>query len=303
MYKDSLLYIITGWTSDLNPDENTNVVQIYNPSNDSWSSGTSTPNNSSYEAFGASGEIVGDTIYYAGGAINGSFSLTNKFRKGVIDPIDPTQIVWSIDTSNVGDKLYRASCVSINYKLFWIGGAATPYNYDGLAYGSGTGVNPTNRILEWIPETRKFYENFPTTFEIMDLRNIAKISPTQYVIAGGMLANQVVSNKTFLLEYDTSYQHPVDPDTVGLQELLASESFKISPNPNTGLFAIKLIGENLKFDISEVIIYSSLGKKVYENKIKDSINANYNLDLEPGLYFVTLRNSNSIPVTKKMIVN
>jgi hypothetical protein len=36
----------------------------------------------------------------------------------------------------------------------------------------------------------------------MDLRGIAQISPTQWVICGGMETDQYVSRKTYLLTYD-----------------------------------------------------------------------------------------------------
>jgi N-acetylneuraminic acid mutarotase len=64
VWRDSLIYVITGWSNS----NNVNNVQIYNPSTDTWTTGTPVPNNSQYKVFGGSGTIVGDSIYYIGGA-------------------------------------------------------------------------------------------------------------------------------------------------------------------------------------------------------------------------------------------
>ena len=77
VWKDSLIYVITGWSNSGNVPN----VQIYNPISDSWTVGTSTPNNNIYKSFGASGTIVGNTIYYFGGAsMGGSFPIQNNLR-------------------------------------------------------------------------------------------------------------------------------------------------------------------------------------------------------------------------------
>jgi len=92
VWNDSLIYVITGWTNTANVPN----VQIYDPANDNWSVGTATPNNSLYKAFGASGTIIGNTIYYHGGAVSsGNFSGQTTLRVGQIDPNNPTQITWN----------------------------------------------------------------------------------------------------------------------------------------------------------------------------------------------------------------
>lgn len=89
VWKDSLIYVITGWINFTN----VSYVQIYNPSNDTWLFGTPLPSSSDYKVFGGSGTIIGDTIYYFGGAVSvGNFYATKKLRKGVIDSNDPTNI-------------------------------------------------------------------------------------------------------------------------------------------------------------------------------------------------------------------
>ena len=98
VYKDSLIYLITGW----NNNGNIPNVQIYDPANDNWLIGTPVPNNNTYKAFGATGIIINNTIYYHGGASNGfNFPCQSNLRIGQINPADPTQITWSFQNENL----------------------------------------------------------------------------------------------------------------------------------------------------------------------------------------------------------
>ena len=65
-------------------------VQIYDPTQNIWLSGTPVPG-SDYRSFGASGTIIGNTIYYFGGATsNDGFGIQNQVRIGAINPDIPT---------------------------------------------------------------------------------------------------------------------------------------------------------------------------------------------------------------------
>ena len=65
-------------------------MQIYDPALDQWSVGTEVPNNNNYRCFGSSGYIIGDTIFYHGGAAGFNFGAKKQLRKGVINPNNPT---------------------------------------------------------------------------------------------------------------------------------------------------------------------------------------------------------------------
>jgi len=67
VWRDSLIFVLTGWSNTTNVPK----VQIYDPALNVWQTGTQTPNSLDYKAFGASGTIIGDTIYYFGGAKTG----------------------------------------------------------------------------------------------------------------------------------------------------------------------------------------------------------------------------------------
>lgn len=145
VWRDSLIFVVTGWSNTGNIPQ----VQIYNPSLDQWTAGTSTPGNAFFTAFGASGSIIGDTLYYFGGAAGGSFDARRYMRKGFINPNDPSDIVWAQMQDAPGDPSYRAACSSLNTTIFWVGGSGVSYNYDGIAYNGSGSVSPSARVLHF----------------------------------------------------------------------------------------------------------------------------------------------------------
>ncbi len=195
VWRDSLIYVVTGWSDK----QNVPNVQIYNPSTNSWSVGTPVPNNHTYKSFGASGTIIGDTIFYFGGASMGKYyPIQNILRKGIINPKNPTEISWSykvIDSAVVG---YRMAATSVNNKPHWIGGSTTTYNYNPIAYNGSGGVNPSHRDLYYYRNQLQydFINKLP-----MDLRGIAEINDSTKIIVGGIIENQHISNKVYLLEW------------------------------------------------------------------------------------------------------
>ncbi|MCZ4409538.1 T9SS type A sorting domain-containing protein [Cryomorphaceae bacterium 1068] len=212
VWRDSLIYVITGWSQNTN----VNDVQIYDPTNDTWTAATSTPNSNTFEAFGASGTIIGDTIYYYGGTkISGfNFIASNEFRKGIINPEDPTDILWSLEPDiNLPDG-YRMACTSFGDEVIWIGGAETAYNFDGLAYSGGAVVQPHQEIRTYdaIANTWAIFENSP--FAIMDLRGIARVSDDEWIIAGGMTTNAQVTGAVYRIHRAT-----VDTENQGIPGL------------------------------------------------------------------------------------
>ena len=198
VWRDSLIFVVTGWSNTGNvPD-----VQIYNPELDSWSVGTPTPNTNDYKAFGPSGEIIGDTIYYYGGASMGiNFPARKILRKGVIDAEDPTNITWTL-LEDGPNTLYRSAALTYGNNVFWAGGSSVSYNYNGIAYNGSGGVSPLTQIMRYDHSTDTWYAGEGAPYGVMDLRGIAQISPTQWIICGGMEEDQYVSRQTYLLTYD-----------------------------------------------------------------------------------------------------
>ena len=213
IYKDSLIYVITGWSDS----QNINEVQIYDPVNNEWQTGT--PITWMEEAsFGASGTIIGDTIYFYGGAKNGDFSASRRLRKGVINPDDPTVINWSSEVLSFSITAYRPAATSAGNNVYFIGGSDQTYNFDGLAYSNGQGVNPNNRSLVYRPVDGSFEEDLSNPLP-MDLRGVANESDSVKYLAGGMLADQTVTDKLLRLEWQgiPTSSHDVFDQTIVIE--------------------------------------------------------------------------------------
>lgn len=198
VWNDSLIYVITGWSNTGNvPD-----VQIYDPALDQWQVGLSVPNVSQFKVFGSSGQIVNDTIYYYGGAVDiGNFSSQRVLRKGIINPANPAQINWILLNDAPNDN-YRSACLTHGNNVFWAGGSATSYNYNGIAYNGTGGVEPSMNIARYDGFNNDWHEGAGASYGKMDMRGNGQISATEWIICGGMEAGQAVTNTTFKLSYD-----------------------------------------------------------------------------------------------------
>ena len=244
VWRDSLIYVISGWSNTANVRD----VQIYNPTTDTWQAGTPVANSSSWKVFGGSGMIVGDTIYYAGGAKSiGNFGPTTYFRKGVINPDDPTEITWMGESNNTALG-YRMAGAVFEGQPIWFGGSLDTYNFDGIAYNGSGGVAPLGRLLAYNPENEQLTAYDGVIDPVMDLRGIAQISDHQYIIAGGMMQGQEVSKQTQLITID----YIQDAKDVLVEHSMAV----LYPNPVADVLQVKIEGQ---YDVK---IYNSLGQEL-----------------------------------------
>ncbi len=262
VYKDSLIFVVTGWSNFGNvPD-----VQIYDPSLNQWQSGASLPVTYQYLVFGGSGYILGDTLYYQGGAAGQSFAARKHIRKGYINPNDPTDIAWDLMGEAPGDPGYRAACSGTDNRVFWIGGSPVSYNYDGIAYNGSGGVDPSARILHFNPADSMYLDEVSQPYGVMDLRGIAKLSNDRWIICGGMDTNQVVSNRTFLLESNSL--------NVSESEI---DALKIGYHTNGITISAPRMSAFELLEVSGTLV------KRFEPSYEIQIN---NDDLEAGTYFI-----------------
>jgi hypothetical protein len=282
VWRDSLIYVVTGWSDFTNVVE----VQIYNPTLDEWSSGTSVPVSHDYRSFGSSGVIIDDVIYYFGGAESrGLFPIQSDFRMGVIDPDDPLQIDWSLMTLGTESVGYRMAASVSQGRAFWIGGALETYNFDGLAYDDSAPVSPANRSLLFDPKDGFSESDFSNALP-MDLRGIAEVSDTRKYVVGGILDNRYVSDKVWRLDLNLSLLSSTQ--NVELIE------FSISPNPVDNKLNIRIpesgTGDNL------VSIYNSSGLLMTEVKLNDAtVNVS---SLPSGLYMIKLESLSKVGYRK-----
>ncbi|MGB0888070.1 MAG: T9SS type A sorting domain-containing protein [Vicingaceae bacterium] len=299
VYNDSLIYVITGWSNTGNIPN----VQIYDPANDNWLTGTPVPNNNTYKAFGATGIIIDNTIYYHGGAsMATNFPGQSRLIAGQINPNDPTQITWSsfMFTNYVS---YRAATIYdswSNLPLF-IGGSDITYNYNGIAYNGSGGVEPKEFSIGFdvsssLPlgygETENIVTLNSTPFNDvilpMDIRGVAfPFQPINY-IAGGMWRNQKVSNKTFKLEL----QH-----STLISEAIQPLDFQLYPNPTSEL--VNLIFKTTKNKTIKLI--NVVGKSVFKTTTNTT---SFQLDVAKypkGIYFIKLESEKGISSQKIVI--
>lgn len=282
VWNDSLIYVVTGWSNTRNVPN----VQIYDPVNDNWLVGTSVPNNTQYNSFGTSGTIVGDTIYYYGGAAFGfNFPAQSNLRKGSINPLDPTQITWSQSVPNASLKGYRAGCTSTTSGVHWLGGSAITYNFDGIAYNGSGGVSPLNRNLYYNITTGSFDTVGLIGVSLpMDLRSLAEFNDGTRYIVGGMEANQKVSNKMLELNYVST----------SIKENNRENTLKLFPNPTNSKLFIQT-----DVNIVDVIILDFTGKAVSFNQLNSK---EISLDgLKKGCYFLQVKTDNGETLTQTLV--
>ena len=215
-------------------------------------------------------------------------------RKGVIEPSDPSQITWSTFVLDYSIQAYRAGAFKeFGNHLFWIGGSDDTYNYDGLSYDSGQGVEPSNRLLYYDGDNNAFQEFFYDGIP-MDLRGVAHVSDTVNYLAGGMEAGQVVSNKTLKLN---SFPLLVK------NKNLVDQNFEISlfPNPASEMIFIDLKNVEDCSDV-EIKMYDLSGRVVNQIVLKSCDFEIDVSDLSVGIYNLSAKIEDQ-QVVKEFIKN
>jgi hypothetical protein len=284
VWRDSLVFLVTGWSNTANVP----TVQIYNPSANAWLSGAAVPNNNTYKSFGATGLIVGDTLFYFGGASMGTnFPAQLVIRKGVINVANPSQITWSSEVILLA--AYRAVAAAVGKNLFFIGGSETTYNYNGIAYNGSGGVSPSGRILRRNLENSRFTEQISPVLP-MDLRGIATISDSVRYLVGGMATGQMVSRRVLKLTLSAA-------TSSNSSQHLGQKMFKIYPNPVIDTLFI----EKNERDISdfECRFFAADGRLVATYKNPEQIVVR---DFMPGVYFLECTESSGVVFTTQIVV-
>lgn len=223
VWRDSLIYVITGWSNTTNVAN----VQVYDPAFNSWQVATPVPNNNQYKAFGANGVIIGDTVYYHGGATSsGSFPATDRVRIGVIDPLDPLNINWLQSVVGGEGARYRPGAAVLGGKPTWIGGSATSYNYNAVAYNGSGVVSPATGIQRWSAGSMSTIGNTP--MNVMDLRGLGGLGIDQFILAGGIGLQRTVLDSVWLVNFTPT----------GIDDVEAPPSFPVHPNPASDIIRI-----------------------------------------------------------------
>ena len=147
-YRDSLIYIIGGWSNTKNVSD----VQIYDPKNNIWFAGTPLPD-SRYTAFGATGYIEEDPrnkLAYLnimrGASDKGQFPAKNYSITGEINTCKVDSVTWSILKMCDSCFAYRSANVPIPHSgAIVLGGIDSSYNFNAIDYKDKQMFSTTNR--------------------------------------------------------------------------------------------------------------------------------------------------------------
>ena len=92
----------------------------------------------------------------------------------------------------------------------------------------------------------------------------------------------------------------VDCASIGVDENAWTETLTISPNPSTGLFAVT--GELTQSGLVEIEVTDLQGKVIYSNKmVASTINETIMLDVESGVYLMSVKTANGSKVEKLVV--
>jgi len=188
VWRDSLIYLVSGW----HDSDNETAVQIYDPANDAWLSGTPIPGP---PVFGHAGSISGDAIVYIDGTRVDrdprAFTLEGSSWIGRIDPTDPTRIAWSRLPQHPGPPLYRSASVGLPGSVVFAGGSDNTYNFNGVGY-DGSPSEPSSLVLAFDLETNAWVLHDDLQAPTMDHRSLV-VADGRVFLVGGMTAGQRVS--------------------------------------------------------------------------------------------------------------
>ncbi|MEX2483707.1 MAG: hypothetical protein WED10_04080 [Brumimicrobium sp.] len=281
VWRDSLIYVISGWSNFGNAPN----VQIYNPFFDSWISGTQIPNDNIFKTFGASGYILGDTIYYFGGATEANpFPATQYLRKGIINPNDPTQIDWIYVGDSPGGTNYKSACSGHGSTVFWVGGSQVAHNYDAKSFNDSSIVNPSAKIFKYDVQSNNKENITNTPHTLMDLGGIAKMGGGNWIIAGGLDSLQEVSNKTYLIH---------NTNLSDIDKALQPPFFEVKENADF----YRIVTEN----VGVVEVYDVSGRKLFSDEKYLADLMIPKSQLSSNILLFVYDDGSNVPVTRKKI--
>lgn len=194
-----LLFLVSGW----HDDDNVANVQVYDPATNAWRQATPIIGP---PVFGHSGGIVGDTIIYCDGVLvdpsaKPKFKITSGCFAGQIDPEDASVVAWTEMPGHPGPARYRMAVGRVpgSRTLVFAGGAANPYNYDGVGY-DGVPSAPSDDVYGFDFESRS-WEPMPSLPEpTMDHRGLAAHGGHLWLV-GGMTTDQRVLAHSYRLSF------------------------------------------------------------------------------------------------------
>ena len=180
-YAERYLIAISGWSNT----GNVRAVQIYDAEEDQWHMAEDFPGT---PAFGHSAAISGNTLVLIDGVRSGAlgFDLTKQAWQAELSEDEPPVLTWTELPEHPGPARYRAAAGLGPDGLLWFhGGTAEPYNFDGLRYDNGQPAVPLASTLRVDPATGGYDEALeakPTAS--MDHRGLPGCGGRVFVVGG-----------------------------------------------------------------------------------------------------------------------
>ena len=262
IWNDSLIYIMGGAGPSLS---GSNVVQIYNVNQNTWTTGTSLPE---YGDMG-SGTIVGDTIYITNAYNRSSGQLWANPRKGAINPSNPTQITWSTwsGVPTLGFNGGTTQCQGWIYRLGGFATTAGPVHKRGWRYNIATGAYET---LPWLPSPPS------TGVARCNFLSHADASNELFKIAGDDEGDWSTPNNTY---YRNQFTPPHD---VGVSQIIEPASPQIVPGTTYyPKVMVKNYGLNAEANIAVSFRVDSAGTIIYEDAaLVDSLDPDTEVEVD-----------------------
>jgi N-acetylneuraminic acid mutarotase len=198
-YRDRFIYVVSGYSKN----DAVHNVQVYDAQKNKWSQATPIPGT---PVFGHAGAVVGDTIVYVDGAQRNpaggqpKYVASDECWMGKIDHHDLTKIQWTKLPTHPGTARFRiaAGASEKDQKVYFSGGAANPYNFNGIGY-NGVPAEPSPVTFAFNARSGKWETlNENTPQPTMDHRGLVVI-PEGLVVVGGMEKAQQVTSRVAVL--------------------------------------------------------------------------------------------------------
>lgn len=198
VWRDSLVVLVSGWSDG----DNVPLVQFYDPAADAWTRGTSVPG---APVFGHPGTVVDDGIVYLDGVRTDGedtrFVMDSTAWLGRMAPDAPAEVDWRPLPPHPAPVLYRAASGTLGGLAVFVGGTATPYNFDGTGY-DGTLAEPLRQALAYVPATGAWRLLFAPPVATMDHRTLG-VAGSSVFLVGGMEEGPAVTDKVWYADVQT----------------------------------------------------------------------------------------------------
>lgn len=200
VWRDSLVYLVSGWHND----SNTTRVQIFDAIANSWSEATPIPGPG---VFGHAGAIGGNSIVFIDGVRKNDrqprYRMVSQAWRGEINPMRPQSIDWREVPILPAPPRYRAAAGACGRYIVFAGGSDNPYNYNGIGYDSVPSP-PIGGVFAFDLVTQRWIDLdldhiVPPS---MDHRGLAIVGGNGWLV-GGMTEGQVVSSQMISMPLET----------------------------------------------------------------------------------------------------